>query len=114
MPFITREEIDDKTRAASLVTRKTQLRQALLDPALSEAQHAQIRTELANLGQRRVYSAESLPKPGAVSFEPAIPSNEVLAGMKKVQLVSLAVASKVSSQGTKAVIAGRLQKRRDQ
>ena len=68
MPFITRNQMDVTTRAASNAARKAQLRQALLDPALTEARHQQIREELANLGQPRVYSADAPPKPGAVSF----------------------------------------------
>jgi len=69
MPFIKRHHIDPKIRGQHDKAHKSQLRQALLNPALTEEQRAGLQKQLREVGQKKAYHADSAPKPGAISFE---------------------------------------------
>lgn len=69
MPFVSREDIPADVRAAHEKRYKMQLKEALLNPGLTAAQRDHLRAQIRAVGQPKVYSADSPPKPGAVSFQ---------------------------------------------
>jgi len=70
MPFISRDQIPAHLRAKAEKDHKTQLRQALLNPANTAEQKDFIRRGLASVGKPKVYSADSPVKPGAIRLDP--------------------------------------------
>lgn len=68
MPFIRRENVPQPLRHKFEAAHKARLRQALLDPGLSAGQRAAIKRELDQIGKPKIYSADAVPKAGAVSF----------------------------------------------
>jgi len=68
MPIIRRQDIAPAVKEKHDAAHKTQLRQALTNPALTEQQRAHIREQLSGMGQARVYSKNSPAKPGAIAF----------------------------------------------
>lgn len=68
MPFIARDQIDPEIRAKYEAKHKAQLREALLHPGLSAAQRQHLHDSIRSIGKPKVYSADSPPKPGAISF----------------------------------------------
>ena len=69
MPFIRRENVPVTLRRKFEAAHKARLRQALLDPGLSEGRRAAIKGELDQIGKPKVYSADSAQKAGSVSFD---------------------------------------------
>jgi len=69
MPFIRRHEIDPALRHKFEGAHKARLRQALLDPGLSASQRVAIKQELDQVGKPKIYSADSAPRAGSVSFD---------------------------------------------
>ena len=72
MPFVSREQLDPKLRAKHEKTYKTQLRQALTNPSLTQEQKEALLLELKSVGGPKVYKADTPPKPGAI-FLTAVP-----------------------------------------
>lgn len=70
MPFLRRQDIDPDLRATFDKAAKGQLRQALLNPALTGEQRTVIRQELALMGPARIYDADRPPRPGAIEVDP--------------------------------------------
>jgi len=108
MPFVRTEDIDPKVRQRHITRRKQQLRESLGNPGLTAEQRERIQEEIRGLGGRKVYSADSPPRPGAMSFPYQIPSEEVLSKMLKGDLMEAALKAGVSPEGTKADIKERL------
>lgn len=69
MPFISKEEISPEIRGRYEKRYKAQLKEALLNPGLSAEQREHLREQIRSAGKPKVYKAESLPKPGAISFQ---------------------------------------------
>jgi hypothetical protein len=63
--FLKAGDIPMKVRAPHLARYKSQLRDALLHPALSDTQRVDIKTKLSNIGQPKFYKGNS-PTSGAV------------------------------------------------
>jgi len=59
MPFISREQIDPKIRAKYERKYKAQLKEALLNPGLTDEQKAYLRDQIRSIGQPKVYQAGS-------------------------------------------------------
>jgi hypothetical protein len=74
MPFLTRQAIPFELRSKAEKEHKTRLRQALLNPALTEGQQAYIRAQLAAVGKPKVYLADSPAKTGALRLMPHVES----------------------------------------
>lgn len=116
MPFIRRHEIDIQIRGNYDEAHKRQLRQALLNPNLDEAQHEHIRDQLSTVGQAKKYDAKAPPKVGAVILDPdATPppskreqERKRLMTMKKPELMQMARDRKLPVKGTKTDIIDRL------
>ena len=111
MPFICREDVDLDLRQRFNGAHKAKLRQSLLDPGLTAEQQKNIRAQLDQIGKPKTYRADSLPRPGAISFEsPRIPKwdRETLEQMNKADLVNLARERDVAMYGSKAQIIARL------
>ncbi len=110
MPFVNRREIAIATRKEAEKSYRSQLRKALSNPILSDAQRVVLRSKLDQIGKPRVYDAESPAPPGAIAFEP--PKQEFtetsLRGMKKAELKSLAAELDLPISGTKAILVARL------
>jgi len=70
MPFLRRQDLDPDLRARFDKDAKGQLRQTLLNPALTAEQRTLIRQELALMGPARIYDANRPPKPGAIDVPP--------------------------------------------
>jgi hypothetical protein len=68
MPFIAREDIAPEVRGKYEAQHKTRLREALLNPGLTAAQRIHLREQIRSVGKPKVYSADTPPKPGAISF----------------------------------------------
>ena len=69
MPFKRRRDIDPKTLKRFESQTKAQLRQQLHNPGLTAAQKAEIKSKLAQVSAPKVYSKDSPPPAGAISFE---------------------------------------------
>lgn len=69
MPFLRREDIDPELRAKHDARYKRQMKEALLTPGLTASQREHLREQIRGVGQSKVYSADSSPKPGAISFQ---------------------------------------------
>lgn len=68
MPVISMQDIPMDVKRPHLERRKKELKQALLSPALTEEQHAQITQELKNLGKEKEYG-DHIPFPvGAIEL----------------------------------------------
>jgi len=65
MPFVSREDIDLDVRAKYDKRYKAQLREALHNPGLTAEQRKHLQAQIRQVGQPKVYSADSAPKPGA-------------------------------------------------
>jgi len=121
MPFLNKRSIALKVRAQAEKDYKDQLRSALQNPTLTPEQRHLLRTRLKQVGQPRVYDANSPPQPGAIQNTPPEPVVEVapamgtiaaadLNGMKKAQLQAAAKAAGLPISGTKAMLIARLLK----
>ena len=68
MPFLTRRDLSLSLRKEHDKAYRNQLRQALLDPALTNEGKQRIMEKLARIGQPRVYDANSPPPLGAITL----------------------------------------------
>ena len=85
MPFINRQDIPAGLRAKSEKELKTRLRQALLNPVLTVEQKESIRSQLASIGTPRVYTADSMAKPGAIRLIPTPDTGSAISPAVTVQ-----------------------------
>lgn len=116
MPFIQRHNIDITIRGQHDEAHKRQLRQALLNPGLTEEQHKHLRNQIDCVGQPKQYDAKAPPKVGAVALDPNAsppPSKQDqerkrLGSLKKPELVQMARDQNISTRGTKSDIIDRL------
>jgi len=116
MPFIRRHEIGVQIRGNYDEAHKRQLRRALLNPNLDEAQHRYIRDQLATVGHAKKYDAKAPPKVGAVVLDPKAsppPSKleqdrEQLESRKRPELVQMVRDRGLPVSGTKAQLIDRL------
>jgi len=69
MPVIKRENIDRSVRSPHEKLYKAQLKKALHDPMLTQADQEHIKEQLATIGQAKVYRWDSPPKPGALELK---------------------------------------------
>lgn len=68
MPFISRDQIAPSIRKPHEAEYRQKLREALLDPTLTDEQANRLRSELENIGKPKVYRADSPPPPGAIDI----------------------------------------------
>jgi len=108
VPFIRRHEIKSSVRKPHEGAYKGQLRQALTNPGLSAEQRERIKSQLAEVGQAKVYRVDTPPKPGAISFEEPLPPRKILETLKRVDLLVIARKLKIPTNGSKAEIVERL------
>ena len=112
MPFVSSRDIALGVRRQAEKGYQSQLRKALTNPALTPGQRADLKRRLAQVGQERVYDANSPPPPGAISFTtpPVDPefSEQQLRVMKKRELIALAGERGLPISGTKAWLVERL------
>jgi len=109
MPFLNRRDIALKTRTQAEKDYRMQLRSALSTPGLPASQRAEINRRLKNVGQPRVYDADSPPPPGAIEFTtPEVATEASLKGLTKAALVALAGGRGLPTSGTKAILVERL------
>lgn len=114
---ISRTQIPEKIRQPHEARYRRQLREALLNPALSAEQRADVKARLARVGRSRVYRSDSPPPPGAIDpgtpnvAPPAsvgrYPSEAALLRLTKPDLlgVGMGEGAEVSASQTKAVAA---------
>ena len=111
MPFVSSRDIALNVRKQAEKGYRSQLRQALTNPALTPNQRADLQRRLAQVGSdERFYDAKSPPPPGAIMFEPppAEFTEQQLRVMKKAELVEMAGERGLSTSGTKAKLVERL------
>lgn len=121
MPFIRRNDVSPGLRQKFESTHRVQLRQAMLNPGLSDEQRKMIKARLDAVGQDPVYRSDSPVKPGAIAFPAqnlrsvdgsqegqASPDMEDLAQMKKADLVVRAQQLGLPTQGTKTELMARI------
>ena len=68
MPFKRRRDINSKTLKRFESQTKAQLRQQLHNPGLTAVQKKEIRAKIAQVSASKVYSKDSPPPAGAISF----------------------------------------------
>ena len=123
--FISRQQIPLKVRRLHVERYKKELRQALLNPALTDEQREYIRKRLTEVGKPKQYRSDAPPPPGAIdpreqasiqSPEPAIsvpetvtlyPDEKMLMRLRKAQLlvVGLKESATVAESLTKPQLA---------
>lgn len=107
MPFLSRDLIDPALRAKYEGKYKAQLKTALHTPGLTAAQRDHLRSQIRGVGQAKVYTEDSQPKAGALSFPTYPPASEVRK-MKKSELIQLANDIGLSTEGNKPDITKRI------
>lgn len=108
MPFIKRQDVDVKIRKPYDEAHRKQLRQALLNPALTAEQRKHLQSQIASVGQQKEYDPNSPPKLGAVVLNPGPDFRKKLEAMKKPDLVKMARERGLPVSGTKAQLIDRL------
>lgn len=112
MPFLTQRDLATNLRSKAEKDYKAQLRAALSAPGLSAEQRRDIQFRLSQVGQPKVYDANSTPLPGAIQL-PKTPvplglDPALLQDMKKADLQTLAEQHGFPTTGTRAVLIQRL------
>lgn len=69
MPFVRRSEVDPKTLKRFERQSKAELRQSLMNPALTAEQKEAIRRRVKQVSRPKVYSKDSPPPVGAIAFD---------------------------------------------
>jgi hypothetical protein len=69
MPFVRQKQINPEVRSQYETALKEQLRLSLLNPGLTPEQRSAIKDQLDSLGHEKVYTADSPPKPGAITLK---------------------------------------------
>lgn len=101
MPFIQRESISPNIKRPYEVAYKASLRKALTNPGLTVDQRQQIKDQMQELGKSKIYTKNSIPKPGAISFQEPIPPRELLKRLSKEELILLAKQLNIPVTGNK-------------
>ena len=104
--FLARNDIPAKIRQEGDKRYKAEIRQALRSPALTANHRTELRSRLQQVGQPRIYDADSPPRPGAIEFPPD--PRLRLMGLSKDALRTLARAAGLPISGTKTTLVGRL------
>lgn len=73
MPFLNRSQVDSAILRQGEANRRTELVTELRRPGLTREARVAIRDELKTLGTPRGYSADSLPRPWAISVDELSP-----------------------------------------
>jgi hypothetical protein len=68
MPFVRRSEVDPKVLKKHEAKVKANLRQQLHNPALTAEAKAELKAKIAQVSAAKVYSKDSPPPAGAISF----------------------------------------------